>query len=58
MALDTSSLIYSLYALRKGHDQAIVEYVDFCYPGLEEQISNLSGFLRGIVASDIQPNDS
>lgn len=53
MALDTGSLIYSLHALRKGHDQAIVDYVDFCYPGLEEQISNLSGFLRGIVASDI-----
>ncbi|KAH7305372.1 hypothetical protein BKA65DRAFT_486019 [Rhexocercosporidium sp. MPI-PUGE-AT-0058] len=43
----------SLHALRKGHDQAVVDYVDFCYPGLKEQISNLPWVLRGIVAGDI-----
>ncbi|PVH67756.1 hypothetical protein DL98DRAFT_637461 [Cadophora sp. DSE1049] len=43
----------SLYALRNGHDQAVVDYVDFCYPGLKEQISNLSCVLRGILASEI-----
>ncbi|KAH6714609.1 hypothetical protein BKA61DRAFT_575339 [Leptodontidium sp. MPI-SDFR-AT-0119] len=52
MALGTGSLIFSLYALRKGHDQAVVDYVDFCYPGLKEQISNLSCVLGGILASE------
>ncbi|PVH67755.1 hypothetical protein DL98DRAFT_542915 [Cadophora sp. DSE1049] len=41
----------SLYALRNGHDQAVVDYVDFCYPGLKEQISNLLCVLRGILAN-------
>lgn len=53
MAHDTVLLINSLHALQKGHDQAVVDYVDFCYPGLKEQISNLSWVLRGIVAGDI-----
>ncbi|XMA13673.1 hypothetical protein WAI453_006464 [Rhynchosporium graminicola] len=42
-----------LHAPPKGHDQAVIDYVDFCYPGLKEQMRNLSWVLRGIAAGDI-----
>ncbi|CZT52853.1 uncharacterized protein RSE6_14241 [Rhynchosporium secalis] len=43
----------NLHAPPKGHDQAVIDYVDFCYPGLKEQMRNLSWVLRGIAAGDI-----
>ena len=51
----SGSLIISLCALRRGHDQGVVDYVGLCHPGLKEQISNLSFVLRGIVASELPP---
>jgi hypothetical protein len=40
----------SLYALRKGQDQDVVDYINLCHSGLKEQISNLSSLLPGIIA--------
>jgi hypothetical protein len=46
-----SLMIISLHALQKGQDQDVVDYIDFWYPGLKEQIRNLSSLFPGIIAS-------